>query len=99
MLDIFYMLVLGYYLINVIFVIITILLYFDYKKGALISSLSLFITNAVFTFISIKLGQSYYGSGLLVAGIVSICIAFDILKKFIGDIDYYVFCKNAKGSD
>jgi len=99
MLDIFYMLVLGYYLINVIFVIITILLYFDYKKGALISSLSLFITNAVFTFISIKLGQSYYGSGLLVAGIVSICIAFDILKKFIGDIDYYVFCKNAKWSD
>lgn len=99
MLDIFYMLILGYYLLNVIFVIITILLYFDYRIGALISSVSLFVSNSIFTYISIKLGQSYYGSGLLVSGIISICIAIKILERFIRDIDYYVFCKNAKWSD
>ncbi len=98
MLDIFYILVLGYYLVNIIFVIITILLYFDYRKGALISSVSLFVLNGLFTFISIKLGSDYYGIGLFISGVVSICIAFNILERFIKNMDYYIFCKNAKWS-
>ncbi|KHD37516.1 hypothetical protein NL50_04885 [Clostridium acetobutylicum] len=90
--DIFKSLTLGAFCSISMFTIILIDLYFENRKGALISTSVFLILNTVFTFISLKLGQNYYGVGYFLASFISVIVAFVNLNKFLVNIDYITFC-------
>jgi len=90
--DIYSIVVLAYYCIIMCHVIMTLLLYFDYQKGALIITFTALVTNGVFTYISIQLGEAFYGVGFLASGILTLVLSLIILYKFLRNVDYYVFC-------
>jgi uncharacterized membrane protein len=96
MIDEFNTLTLAFYGIAMIFVLITILLYFDDRKGACLIALSFFITNAGFTYITSLLGNVYYGFGTFVSATLVMIIAMARVRHYIKNIDYFVFCKNSK---
>ena len=96
MIEIFYLLVLGYYCVIMSYIITTILLYFDDRKGTLFINFSFFILVFIFTVVTSIKGELYYGSGLFISGVISLIIAMVRVSYFIKNIDYYVFCKNTQ---
>lgn len=95
MIATFNLLVLGYYGVVILFVVVTILLYFDDRKGAFFVNLIFLLSNIIFTAITAFYGEIYYGFGMFLSGVISISAAVFRLSMFIKNIDYYVFCKNA----
>lgn len=92
--DIFNILSLSYYCISIILIAITILLYFDDRRGALLISAIFLLTNLSFTIITRFLGESYYGFGTFISAVFTMVIALFRIKYFLNHIDYYIFCKN-----
>lgn len=92
MITIYSLLVLGYYCVIIMFVIMTILLYFDHKKAACLVNLTFVVTSFVFTLITIYIGKNSYGLGFFMSGVVSLIFAVSELEKYFKDIDYHVFC-------
>ncbi|MFB6365402.1 exopolysaccharide Pel transporter PelG [Paenibacillus elgii] len=89
-LDAYVMLVLGYFLFIVAFIIMLILLYFDDRKGVLvISSLFVFL-NVILT--SWTMAANYHGIGLFVAAFLTLAAALWRLVHYVGNIEYYTFC-------
>ncbi len=70
--------------------------YFDLMKNLLKMSLVFFITNFIFTYISIKMGPYYYGYGLLFASTVSSLYGIYLLRRFLDEINYYTFVHSGK---
>ena len=95
MIDLFNILCLGYYFAIMSFVIMTILLYYEDKIGALLTTGTFFGTNMIFTTITVFLGEVYYGTGMFISGIITIIVTLNRLRYFINNIDYYVFCKHS----
>lgn len=91
-LEIFNFLTLGYYTTAMMFMIMTVLLYYDDQKGALWISFVFLVLNTVLTYVSILLGENYYGVGTIAAGAVSLLISILRLKYLLKNIDYRVFC-------
>jgi len=92
MIDIFVVLVIAYYCLIMSFVIMTILLYFDNRKDAFAIALFGMVGNAFFTYISILLGESYYGVGFLVSGFLTLVTGIVLLYRYLRDIEYQIFC-------
>ena len=92
MINIYSILVLGYYCVIIMFVIMTILLYYDHKKAACLVNLTFVVTSFVFTLMTIYRGKNSYGLGLFMSGLVSLVFAIRELEKYFNDIDYHVFC-------
>lgn len=103
MINSYSLLVLGYYCVITMFVMMTILLYYDHKKAACSVGLIFVSTSFVFTLISIYIGQNIYGLGFFLSGLISFLFASMKLEKYFEDIEYHVFCiqtgfeKNAGG--
>lgn len=95
MIGLFNILTLGYYCAIMMFVIMTILLYYEDKNGAVLSSLIFFGVNLLFTILALFLGDSFYGISVLVAGVISLIFSLYRLRYFINNIEYYVFCKHS----
>ncbi|URZ01656.1 exopolysaccharide Pel transporter PelG [Clostridium felsineum] len=90
--DIFKILTLGAYCSISMFTVILIDLYFENRKGAVISTSTFLILNTIFTLVSLKLGQNYYGVGYFLAAFISLIVALINLNGFLNDIDYITFC-------
>lgn len=97
--DMFSIMVLGYYCVIMSFVVMTLLLYFDNQMGAMKISLLFVIVNGIFSWASIQLGEVYYGTGILMAGLVTLIYALVSLRGFLREIDYYVFCVHVAWSE
>ncbi len=92
MVDMYNILALGYYCVIIMFVIMTILLYFDNEKSACKTALHFMATSFLFTFATIYLGVTYYGLGFFMAGLMSLIFSIIQLVMHLNNIDYYVFC-------
>lgn len=89
--DIFSILVLASLAYIIMYLLIIILLYFDDRKGAMFIALVFFLTSVAFSFISVKLGQSYYGFGFFFSSLLSMIIAFIRLNFYLKNIEYNTF--------
>jgi uncharacterized membrane protein len=83
--------VLGAFFHILTFLIIIILYYFDCRKQTLFIQLFFLIANAVFTYITLKLGFSFYGYGYFVAALITFLVALPILIKHIEKLPFHTF--------
>jgi len=90
-LDTFKILVLGYFLFIMAFIMMLIMLYFDDRKGVTAISLLLVALNIGFTWWTMENG--YHGLGLFIASFVALAIALARLMYFLRNIDYFTFCR------
>ncbi len=92
MVTIYSLSVIGFYFTIIMFVVMTMILYFDDKKSGLIISGHFVIGSFVYSYITTLLGPAFYGLGFICAGAISLVIAFHRLDKYLKEIDYRIFC-------
>ncbi len=92
MVGLFIVQVLSYYCVITSFVVMTIMLYYDYQVGAATLAAYLFISVGVFSKISIELGEVFYGMGFLLGGITTLVLGLFILNRYLKDLEYRIFC-------
>ncbi len=90
--SIFNKLLIGDYAFIIMFICITLLLYFDDRKGALMIVAVFTVSNTGFTVITVYAGEVYYGAGFMGASFLSLFFALFRLQFFLKNIDYYIFC-------
>lgn len=90
--QIFNALVVGDYAFVIMFIILSILLYFDDRKGALLVVCIFTLLNGLFTELTILMGEAYYGLGFMVGAIISLAFALLRLRSFCKNIEYITFC-------
>ena len=90
--DIYSILTFGCYIYGAIYVCVMILLYFDDIKGATWTSFSFFITDLVFTVISLRFGDRATGFGFFLATVVTFVIGYYRLNYYMKNLDYYTYC-------
>lgn len=99
MLNLFNLMVLGYYCAIMVFVTMTILLYYDDKFGAAMTTFIFFAGNFILTLITLWLGEEYYGLGLFISALIALIYGMIRLRHFVRNIDYYVFCNQSSWSE
>lgn len=92
MIDTYNIAVLGFYCVIMMFVIMTVLLYFDNQKGACGVTLFFAVSSALFTWVGLRITGVNNGLGFFTAGLSSLVLALLILLENVRNIDYHVFC-------
>lgn len=92
MIALFIIQVLSYYCVVICFVIMTIMLYYDYQVGAVSLAAYLFVSVGIFSRISIVLGELYYGLGFLLGAFTALILGLTLLNNYLKDLEYRVFC-------
>ena len=87
------MLCVGYFFYGLQTAVVTVLLYFDDRKGAF-TIVSIFAAcSLISTFITVMLGSKFYGTGFYLSAIVGCVISIIRLINYIKHFSYNVFCK------
>ncbi|MDQ8736274.1 exopolysaccharide Pel transporter PelG [Paenibacillus sp. LHD-38] len=86
----FTILVLGYFLFIIAFIVMLMLLYFDDRKGVLIISGLFVVLNAGLTYWTMHAG--FHGLGLFLAALLTLAASLGRLMLYVRNIDYYTFC-------
>lgn len=89
-LNTFMILVLGYFLFIIAFIVMLIMLYYDDRKGVLIISCLFVVMNASLTYWTMYAG--YHGLGMFIASLLTLAFALARLLMYVRNIDYYTFC-------
>ncbi|MFC5469427.1 exopolysaccharide Pel transporter PelG [Cohnella suwonensis] len=89
-LDTFRILVLGYFLFIVAFVVMLLLLYYDDRKGVLTLSAAMVVLNTAFSWWTMD--KDYDGFGLFMASFIILMVSLGRLLFYVRSIDYYTFC-------
>lgn len=71
-----------------------ILQYFDCRKANMWIFIFYFVTNALFTLITIQLGFEYYGFGFFLSSAMTFCLAAWILLNHTRKLPYHAFVTN-----
>ena len=71
--------------------ILAFLFYLDRRREALIVALLMFISNLIFTIISIQLGPYFYGYGTAIAMLLSSVVAIIYLREVVKRLEYETF--------
>jgi len=90
--DIFLLLVLGTYCNIILLIVVLVLLYFEDRRGALFISITFLISNTIFTWGTIYMGERGYGLGFFLAAFLSLIVALFELRVFLNNIHYHTFC-------
>ena len=90
--DIYSIITLGSYLYGAIYICIMCLLYFDDINGATAISFSFFLSDFVFTVISLRFDGQADGFGFFIATVVTFYIGFARLSYYLKNLDYYTYC-------
>ena len=90
-LDLFVVLVLGFFFFILFFVILHALMYFDDKKGVFLCGSLFFILNAGLTYGAMKLG--FDGAGLFTAAVLVMGITLLRMLYVLQNIHYYTFSR------
>lgn len=89
-LDLFNILVLGYFLFIMMFVLLHILMYFDDRKGVFMISSAFIVANALLTYWMMH--QENDGMGMFLAAVIALGAAIMRLIYVLRNIDYFTFC-------
>jgi len=92
MITIYNLSVMGFYCAIIMFVIMTMLLYFDDKKSAFKVAAYFLAGSFTYSLITTFLGPAFYGLGFLVASSTALIFALTKLDKYLKEIDYRIFC-------
>lgn len=98
MIDMYSILIIGYYCAVISFVVMTILLYFNDVKSAIMISGTLACSGFVFSVISVYYGERFYGFGYFVGGLVTMIIALLRLRLYMKNIEFHIFCEQVAWS-
>jgi len=90
--DIFLLLVLGAYCNIILLIVVLILLYFEDRRGAFFISMTFLISNTIFTWGTLYLGERAYGFGFFIAAFLSLIAALIELRSYLNNIHYHTFC-------
>lgn len=83
--------VLGAFFHVLVLFIVIIFNYFDSRREAMWIQLLFLVTNAVFTYVSLKLGMEYYGYGYFVASLVTFMVSAVMLMRYVDKLPYHAF--------
>jgi uncharacterized membrane protein len=86
----FNILVLGYFVFIMAFIIMLIMLYFDDRRGVLAVSSLFVVLNTGITYWSMN--AEYHGLGIFIAAFITLLCALTRLIIYVRNIDYYTFC-------
>ncbi len=89
--PLFHVLMIGTFLQLIFVTLLSILNYFDRRYEVLLSTLVFAVLNSLLTYLSIKLGPSFYGYGFGVSLIFSNFLAIMALRRFFSEIHYQTF--------
>lgn len=83
----------AYYMIQMMFIVITVLLYFDNQEDALMTTGFFLGLSIVLTGLLLPLGKPFYGLGLCLGAMTSLVIGVLKMQKMLGNVDYRLFSK------
>ena len=93
LLDLFRIMIFAAYCTVFLSIYITIFLYFDSRKEALLVSALFFILNTILSFIISFLGNEYTGLGFFISSFVSLLVAEVVLDRIAKQLNYITFYK------
>ncbi len=70
---------------------LSLLYYFDLKTESFIVTAAMTVLNALFTYISIKLGPYFYGYGFFLSLLTSLTAGILLLRRVLYEIHYRTF--------
>ncbi|MBF0431179.1 MAG: exopolysaccharide Pel transporter PelG [Fibrobacteria bacterium] len=85
--------VLGTFLHVLVLILSIIVLYFDFRNLCLGITLTFFLTNMVFTWITVQLGYAFYGYGYMFSCLVTLVVGFILFANKLKDLEYITFMK------
>ena len=91
--ELYSVLVIGYFLTYMAFIVVTILLYFDNQEDALKITGLFLATSTILTWITIRMGENFYGLGLGSSALVTLLVGIFFLNRTVNQIDYRLFSK------
>ncbi len=89
---IFAMIAIGDAAFVIMYVCSTTLLYFDDRKGVLLTAFIFTATNGLVTSLIVPFGEKYYGLGFLGAALLGLLVVLIRLRIFTMHLDYFTFC-------
>lgn len=84
---------LGSFLLMGFVMLLNITFYFDFQKDSLITCAVFFLTNLVFTLISIQIGFEALGFGYTISCFVTTALSFWLLNRKLKNLNYWTFMK------
>lgn len=89
--QLFPVMCLGFYLVWMVFIMTTIILYFDLQAEAMKVMLLLWLSTTALTALLIRAGQSYSGIGLLAGAFITTIYTLLRLNRLLRQIDYLIY--------
>ena len=83
----------GFYLSQMMYFIMTLLLYFDNQEDALWTSLIFLTTTTSLAILTIKAGPAWYGSGFAGGALLALIFSLNRLNHMMKNIDYRLYSK------
>jgi uncharacterized membrane protein len=71
--------------------IMVLLSYFDYRKGVMLLQFLFFITNALFTWLTLRLGFPFYGYGFFASSLLTFLASAVMLEQHLRRLPYHTF--------
>lgn len=90
--EIYLILCLGQYFNIFIMILILTQLYFEDRRGALVSAALAFFMNLILNLITVHLDRSFYGDGFFLASMMTFLYSITRLRNHLRDLDYKTFC-------
>lgn len=90
-LPLFHVLMLGTFLQLILMALLALLNYFDRKMESLYVSIVFFVSNLIFSYVTILLGPYFYGYGFVFSLLVSNLVAIFLLRRFLNELHYRTF--------
>ena len=90
-LGVFHIAILATFLQSLLLTLLIIILYFDFRKDALIMAATFAASNIILSILSIRLGFSYYGYGYFGACLISLMVGFMLFNVKLRYLHYYTF--------
>ena len=90
---------LGAFFHVLLLVTVLVQLYFDLRREALFCSAVFFVANGALTWISMDLGIAFYGTGYTLAALGSLLLAFTMLVRSLGNLEFLTFSRLTAAPD
>jgi uncharacterized membrane protein len=85
----------GTLLLVVFLSMLTVLFYFDDRRGALLCSSVFLLANAGLSIVTLQQNEAWYGFGFVLATGAALFIAATRVNHRIDDLEYTTFCRQA----
>lgn len=93
MIGIFQILCFGYCFFGLMRCLIIVLLYFDDRIGAAITTITFAVLSIIGSIITLRFSIEFYGVGFVIAAIIASVYSIIRLLVFVRNLEYNVFCK------